>query len=70
MKLGIVAALACTLLALSACVLEPYGGGPGGYYGNQRVQYQGEGFHGSGRSQFEGSGYNSQSDYGHRVWGG
>ena len=38
MKLRLVIVLACTLLGLSACVVEPYGygygygGGGGGYY--------------------------------------
>jgi hypothetical protein len=32
MRLRHFIALACTLLALSACVVEPYGGGGRGYY--------------------------------------
>ena len=31
MKLRLLVVLACTLLALSACVVEPFGGGHGGY---------------------------------------
>ena len=34
MKLRLLVALACTLLAVSACVVEPFGdGGRGGHYG-------------------------------------
>jgi hypothetical protein len=33
MKLQLLVVLACALLAVSACVMEPYGGGnPRGYY--------------------------------------
>jgi hypothetical protein len=52
MKLRLLIVLACALLAVSACVVEPYGGGGrGGYYGG--------GYYGGGYSQH---------DYGRRVW--
>ena len=44
--------LACTLLMVAACVVEPYGG-HGGYYGG------GGGYYG---------GNYAQHDYGRRVW--
>jgi hypothetical protein len=46
MKLRVLIALACTLLAVSACVVEPYGGGRG-YYG-------GGGYHEYGRPVWRG----------------
>jgi len=36
MTLRLFIALTLTLLAVSACVVEPYGGGRGGYYGGGR----------------------------------
>ena len=70
MKLRMFAVLGFTLIAVSACVLEPYGGGgSGGYYGNQRSQYQGGGSYGYVQPQYRDNGYN-QHDYGHPVWGG
>jgi hypothetical protein len=44
MKLRLAIVLACTLLGLSACVVEPFGGGGerGGYYGGgERGGYYG-----------------------------
>ena len=46
--------LAGTLLAVSACVVEPYGGGRG-YYGGPGIY-------------FEGGGDRGHHDYGRRVW--
>ena len=46
MKLRVLLALAITLLAVSACVVEPYGGGRG-YYG-------GGGYHEYGRPVWRG----------------
>ena len=54
MKLRQLVVLTCTLLAVSACVEGPYGGGRGGYYGGAQGQYYGGG--------------QSQHDYGRRVW--
>jgi hypothetical protein len=39
MKLRLVIVLACTLLAVSACVVEPYGGGGAYYYGGDHGDY-------------------------------
>ena len=39
MKLRVLIALACTLLAVSACVVEPYGGG--GYHEYGRPVWRG-----------------------------
>jgi hypothetical protein len=70
MKLQMLVALACNLMAVSACVLEPRGGGGrGGYNGNQSTRYRGGGHDVNERTQYHGSGYN-QHDYGHCVWGG
>jgi hypothetical protein len=50
MKLKHLAVLACALLALSACVVAPYGGGdPGYYYGGG-----GERGYGDGRPDWRG----------------
>jgi hypothetical protein len=56
MKLRLLIVLACTLLAVSACVVEPYGGGRG-YYGDRG--YYGGGYYGGDRGPH---------DYGRRVW--
>jgi hypothetical protein len=55
MKLRLLFVLVCTLLAVSACVVEPFGGGGrGGYYeGGRGGHYEG------GQGQHE---------YGRRVW--
>jgi hypothetical protein len=58
MKLRLLIVLACASLAVSACMVAPYGGGPGGYYrgevGRQdyarRVWQEDEGRHDYGRS--------------------
>jgi hypothetical protein len=55
MKLQLLVALAFTLLAVSACVVEPYGGGRA-YYNN--------GYNGG----YNNSGDRGQHDYGRRVW--
>ncbi len=39
MKLGMFIALACTCLALSACVVEPYRGGGRDYYYSGGYEY-------------------------------
>jgi hypothetical protein len=41
MKLYLLAALACAMLAISACVVEPYrgGNGPGHYYGGGNYEH-------------------------------
>jgi hypothetical protein len=40
MKLRLFVVLACTLLAVSACIVEPYGGGGrGGYYRGDYSQH-------------------------------
>ncbi len=81
MTLRTLFALGCALMAVSACVVDPYGSGGyygaqypvyqggGGYYGNAHPQYQGGGYYGNQRYQYQGGGYNS-NDYGRRVWGG
>jgi hypothetical protein len=61
MKLQLLIALTGILLAVSACVVEPYGGGGHGYYGGRESQYYG------GQGQYYGSGQ-SQYGYGRRVW--
>ena len=58
MKLRLLIVLACTSLAVCACVAGPYGGGPGGYYRGdvdrqdygRRVWQDDEGRHDYGRS--------------------
>lgn len=61
MKLRVLIVLAGTLLAVSACVVEPYGGP--GYYGGGGI-YIG----GGGGGQYRGGG--GDHDYGRRVWHG
>jgi hypothetical protein len=61
MKLQLLVVLAGILLAVSACVVEPYGGGEHGYYGGRQSQYYG------GQGQYYGGGQ-SQYGYGRRVW--
>jgi len=56
MKPGLLMALVGILLAVSACVVEPYGGGGGGYYGG-----------GGGRGYYYGGGH-YEHDYGRPVW--
>ncbi len=51
-RLGLL--LACTLLSLTACIIEPYGGGGRGDYSDRRLGYDRDG--------------GGPSDYGHRVW--
>jgi hypothetical protein len=55
MKLQLLIALAFTLFAVSACVVEPYGGGRA-YYNN--------GYNGG----YNNGGDRGQHDYGRRVW--
>lgn len=52
--LGLLIALAGTLLAVSACVVEPIGG-RGGYYGGPGIY-------------IDGGGDRGHHDYGRRVW--
>ncbi len=47
MKLRLLIVLACTLLAVSACVVEPYGGPA--YYGGGGIYIGGGGGHDYGR---------------------
>jgi hypothetical protein len=61
MKLQLLVVLAGILLAVGACVVEPYGGGGHGYYGGRQSQYYG------GQGQYYGGGQ-SQYGYGRRVW--
>jgi hypothetical protein len=56
MRLRHFIALACTVLALSACVVEPYGGGRGYYNGG----YYNGGYYNNGDY--------GHHDYGRRVW--
>jgi hypothetical protein len=51
MRLRMFAALALTLLAVSACVIEPLGGNRGGYYGGGTTYY------GGGGGAYYGGGY-------------
>ena len=60
MKLRLFIVLGCTLLAATACVIEPYGGGHGYYYGGGQSQY----YRGA-QSPFYGE---DQHYYGRRVW--
>jgi hypothetical protein len=53
MQIRLFVVLACVMLAVSACVVEPYGGGGRGGYGHD------------GYSQ---GGYGGRPDYGRRVW--
>ena len=61
MKLCLFIVLGCTLLATTACVMEPYGGGGHGYYygGGQSQYYRGA------QSPYYGE---DQHYYGRRVW--
>jgi hypothetical protein len=56
MSLRLFIVLACALLAVSACIVAPFGsgGGHGGYHGG-----------GGGGGEGHGEGYH---DYGRRVW--
>ncbi len=54
MKLQLAIVLACTLLGLAGCVVEPYGRGGAVYYGGGRYD---DGHHDDGHH-----------DDGHRVW--
>ncbi len=63
MKLRQLIVLACTLWAISACVVEPYGEGGRGYYGG------GPGYYYGGEHSYYGyGGDHGQHDYGRRVW--
>lgn len=75
MKLRLFIALACTALAVSACVHGPYDGRGGGYYGGGQGQYHGGGAYGGGHGQRYDYDQNRnrsdgdwQYDYGRRVW--
>jgi hypothetical protein len=59
MKFQLLVALAFTLLAVSACVVEPYGG-QRGYYNNGGYN----GGYNSGRND----GDRGEHEYGRRVW--
>jgi hypothetical protein len=59
MKLRLLIVLACTSLVVSACMVAPYGGGPGGYYRGD------EGQHEYGRRVWQEEG---RHDYGRSVW--
>lgn len=60
-QLRLLIALGCTLLAISACVVEPYGGGGRGpYYSGGGIYFGGDGDHHRGDRD--------QHDYGRRVW--
>ena len=80
MKLRVFVALAATLPALSACVVEPYGdggayygapapyyGAPAPYYGAPAPYYSGTVIIGGGGGDERRDG-GRQPDYGHRVW--
>ena len=54
MKLHLLIIFASILLTVSACVVEPYGGGGHGYYGGGQSQY------------YRGGQY--EYGYGRRVW--
>ena len=61
MKLHLLIVFASILLTVSACVVEPYGGGGHGYYGGGQSQYYG------GQNQYYRGGQ-YQYGYGRRVW--
>jgi len=59
MKLRQFVLLACTVLAISGCIVEPYGGGYSGGYGGGGGYGRGGGHFGGGEGGHE---------YGRRVW--
>ena len=59
-QLRLLIVLASTLLALSACVVEPYGDGRGPYSSGGGIYFGGDGDHHRGDRD--------ERDYGRRVW--
>jgi hypothetical protein len=66
MKFQLLIALAFTLLAVSACVVEPYGGGRGYYNNGNNGAYNGgyNGGYNNGRNE----GDRGEHEAGRRVW--